>query len=278
MSDGGENTPSAPPTLPASDRLDSWKEIAAYLRRGVSTVQRWEKEEGLPTHRLHHSKQGSVYGFKSELDAWVRDRRERIEANDEAEVGRSPSPRDASKEISAPAKSTPTEERPDAPVPAPPGPAAPAAPGGPAVRSAGGAALLAAVWTDLAPRQSQGPHRPAPGRAASPGPPPAVPVTSSRDSSVIRVSPDGHRLAYVSNERLEIHRHLRPLREGTSTRRGAAASPRARSPNAVPPGHPMGNLRFPAAPENRAVVLTIPATGGQAVDPGDDHSLVRVQP
>ena len=25
------------------DRLDSWKEIAAYLGRGVRTVQRWER-------------------------------------------------------------------------------------------------------------------------------------------------------------------------------------------------------------------------------------------
>ena len=29
-------------------RLDSWKEIAAYLKRGARTVQRWEREEGLP--------------------------------------------------------------------------------------------------------------------------------------------------------------------------------------------------------------------------------------
>jgi hypothetical protein len=30
------------------DRLESWKEIAAYLKRGARTVQRWEAEEGLP--------------------------------------------------------------------------------------------------------------------------------------------------------------------------------------------------------------------------------------
>ena len=39
---------------PLGDRLDSWKEIAAYLGRGVRTVQRWEREEGLPVHRLAH--------------------------------------------------------------------------------------------------------------------------------------------------------------------------------------------------------------------------------
>ncbi len=57
------------------ERLDSWKEIAAYLRRGARTVQRWEREEGLPVHRLQHDKQGTVYAYKSELDAWWERRR-----------------------------------------------------------------------------------------------------------------------------------------------------------------------------------------------------------
>lgn len=52
------------------DRLESWKEIAAYLGREVRTVQLWEKSEGLPIHRHQHARQGSVYAFKSELDAW----------------------------------------------------------------------------------------------------------------------------------------------------------------------------------------------------------------
>jgi TolB-like protein len=51
-------------------RLDSWKEIAAYLRRGARTVQRWEREEGLPVHRLHHDKLSSVYAYAHELDSW----------------------------------------------------------------------------------------------------------------------------------------------------------------------------------------------------------------
>ncbi|HET9400409.1 MAG TPA: hypothetical protein VFO34_05620 [Candidatus Acidoferrales bacterium] len=55
---------------PATDRLDSWKEIASYLKREIRTVQRWEESEGLPIHRHLHRKQGSVYAFKSELDAW----------------------------------------------------------------------------------------------------------------------------------------------------------------------------------------------------------------
>src|SRR5882672_5707022 len=55
-------------------RLESWKEIAAYLGRDVTTVRRWEKREGLPVHRLHHSKLGSVYAYTAELDAWRGER------------------------------------------------------------------------------------------------------------------------------------------------------------------------------------------------------------
>jgi tetratricopeptide (TPR) repeat protein len=51
-------------------RLDSWKEIANYFRREVRTVQLWEKREGLPVHRHFHRQLGSVFAFRSELDAW----------------------------------------------------------------------------------------------------------------------------------------------------------------------------------------------------------------
>ncbi|TMB11432.1 MAG: tetratricopeptide repeat protein [Deltaproteobacteria bacterium] len=57
-----------------SDRLDSWKDIAAYLKRDVSTVQRWEKRERMPVHRHVHDRLGTVYGFRPELDAWWRSR------------------------------------------------------------------------------------------------------------------------------------------------------------------------------------------------------------
>src|ERR1043166_9553367 len=64
------------PTIPAwttCDRLDSWKEIATYLRREVRTVQLWEKKEGLPVHRHFHQQLGSVYAFRSEIDRWRRE-------------------------------------------------------------------------------------------------------------------------------------------------------------------------------------------------------------
>jgi hypothetical protein len=54
--------------------LDSWKEIAAYLDRDVRTVQRWEKKEGLPVHRQIHEKLGTVYAYRSEIDAWWTER------------------------------------------------------------------------------------------------------------------------------------------------------------------------------------------------------------
>src|SRR5437667_9332639 len=62
--------PQRGPAPVKNDRLESWKEIAAYLNRTVRTVQRWEKLEGLPVHRLDHAKQGSVYAYRAELDAW----------------------------------------------------------------------------------------------------------------------------------------------------------------------------------------------------------------
>jgi Tol biopolymer transport system component len=71
----GETFPdTASSVQPPEDRLDSWKEIAAYLNRDVTTVQRWEKREGMPVHRHVHDKIGSVYAFRAELDAWTRGR------------------------------------------------------------------------------------------------------------------------------------------------------------------------------------------------------------
>ena len=77
--------------LSAADRLDSWKEIASFLKRGVRTVQRWEREEGLPVHRHQHRKLGSVYAFESEVAKWWNSRRPSLEGTAEApEPGRQP--------------------------------------------------------------------------------------------------------------------------------------------------------------------------------------------
>jgi len=60
-------------------RLDSWKEIAAHLKREVRTAQRWEKNEGLPVRRHQHDKLSTVFAYKSELDAWWHERQPRLE-------------------------------------------------------------------------------------------------------------------------------------------------------------------------------------------------------
>jgi Tol biopolymer transport system component len=65
------------PPGPNEGRLDSWKKIAVYLKRDITTVQRWEKREGMPVHRHLHDKMGSVYAFQSELDAWMHARSDR---------------------------------------------------------------------------------------------------------------------------------------------------------------------------------------------------------
>jgi TolB-like protein/Tfp pilus assembly protein PilF len=54
------------------ERLDSWKDIAAYLGRDLRTVQRWESERRLPVHRLPGGDKPRVYALPSELDAWLR--------------------------------------------------------------------------------------------------------------------------------------------------------------------------------------------------------------
>src|SRR3984885_5328856 len=71
----GEPSFGVPPSeRPLEDRLDSWKEIASYLKRDVTTVQRWEKREGMPVHRHLHDRRGSVYASRAELDEWMRSR------------------------------------------------------------------------------------------------------------------------------------------------------------------------------------------------------------
>ena len=60
-------------------RLESWKEIAGYLNRHVTTIRRWEKGEGLPVHRHRHAKLGSIYAYTRELDAWFESRREVVD-------------------------------------------------------------------------------------------------------------------------------------------------------------------------------------------------------
>ena len=68
-----------PPRIPASNRmtteritLSSWKEIASELDRSVRTVQRWERELGLPVRRLGKGRRAPVFAFKNEFQHWLR--------------------------------------------------------------------------------------------------------------------------------------------------------------------------------------------------------------
>ena len=76
----------SPTESPPRNRLDSWKEIAAYLKRDVTTVQRWEKHEEMPVHRHLHDRIGSVHAFTSELDAWQLSRKVPLEEEPEEQA------------------------------------------------------------------------------------------------------------------------------------------------------------------------------------------------
>ena len=81
------NLPSEPFDDGSRDRLESWKDIAAYLKRDVSTVQRWERREDMPVHRHVHTKAGSVYAFRGELDTWLASRKLQLDELSEPPVG-----------------------------------------------------------------------------------------------------------------------------------------------------------------------------------------------
>jgi hypothetical protein len=60
-----------PSTRHEAKVLSSWKEIAAYLGKGVRTVQRWEHELGLPVSRPKKAHKGLVLSSTDELDRWL---------------------------------------------------------------------------------------------------------------------------------------------------------------------------------------------------------------
>jgi TolB-like protein len=62
--------------------LDSWKKISGYLGKVVRTCWRWEKQLGLPVHRIDkNSHRSKVFAYKSEIDQWLKEK-----ANDEKTV------------------------------------------------------------------------------------------------------------------------------------------------------------------------------------------------
>jgi TolB-like protein len=76
----------SPENAEAPPRLDSWKEIAAYLKISERSARRWEKTEGLPVHRHRHQKRDAVYADPAELDAWWSHRGPRLAEQQRAET------------------------------------------------------------------------------------------------------------------------------------------------------------------------------------------------
>ena len=55
--------------------LTTWKEIADYFGKSLRTMQRWERETGLPIHRPD-PKRRILFAVPDELDVWLRRQRE----------------------------------------------------------------------------------------------------------------------------------------------------------------------------------------------------------
>jgi TolB-like protein len=89
--------------------LVSWKEIAVFLNRAERTVKRWERERGLPVHRVPGGERGSVFAYPDELTDWLKGKSQELEADD-------PAPGDPASESAAQPSAAATET---APLPAP---------------------------------------------------------------------------------------------------------------------------------------------------------------
>jgi Tol biopolymer transport system component len=57
----------------ADDRLDGWEAISVYLGWHVRTVIRWEKQKGLPVHRVPGGKRQPVFAYRHEIDRWFEE-------------------------------------------------------------------------------------------------------------------------------------------------------------------------------------------------------------
>ena len=89
------------------DILNGWKEIGGYVCRDIRTVERWEKQRGLPVRRVPGAGRATVYALISELDKWLETRK--------------PDDRDATQVRQADFSSQPASPRPppvDSPHPA----------------------------------------------------------------------------------------------------------------------------------------------------------------
>jgi len=58
--------------------LNSWKEIAAYLKCGVRTAQRWQEDLHMPVMRIRAGKRGPVVAESQRLDEWMKHRQTKL--------------------------------------------------------------------------------------------------------------------------------------------------------------------------------------------------------
>lgn len=65
----------------SNQRLDSWKEIATFFGRDERTVRRWEKERGLPVHRVPGGGRSGVFAYTDELREWLKGRAEELDSD-----------------------------------------------------------------------------------------------------------------------------------------------------------------------------------------------------
>jgi Tfp pilus assembly protein PilF len=64
--------PQLPERRRTDTRLNSWKSIGAFFERDERTVKRWERQRGLPIHRIPGAGRSSVYAYTSELIEWLK--------------------------------------------------------------------------------------------------------------------------------------------------------------------------------------------------------------
>jgi len=105
----GTSAPGVGNAASTNRRLESWGEVAAYLRREIRTVQRWERNLGLPVHRLSVGRNASVFAYTAELDEWFRKRESLLKDDKEEEVPQVP--RGQSTHVSEGQQTTPPVER-----------------------------------------------------------------------------------------------------------------------------------------------------------------------
>lgn len=76
-------------SLAEDKRFNSWKEIATFLDRDIRTVWRWEKERGLPVHRVPGEGRRAVFAYQSEIKDWLESA-EHLSDNDNSTKASSP--------------------------------------------------------------------------------------------------------------------------------------------------------------------------------------------